>query len=172
MTHRGERAAHTVLLASAWFAATLIAGVVTWTAVARLGHEATASTQPMLSQSDVRRELSQSLSSTAPATTAAPPGNRPQTSPTGPSRYPTSAPQNAERHARSWTVSGGQVSASCRGNAIRIDYASPADGWGMRIIDSGPTRVSVQFSRGDGEVKVEATCNRGIPMQSSAENDD
>jgi hypothetical protein len=172
MTHRGGRAAHTVLLASAWIAATLIAGVVTWTAVARLGHQAMASTEPMLSQSDVRRELSQSLSSTAPATTAAPSGNGPQTSATRPSRQPTSAPQNVPRHARSWNVSGGQVGASCRGSAIRIDYASPADGWGMRILDSGPTRVSVQFSRGDSEVKVEATCHGGIPLQSSAENDD
>jgi hypothetical protein len=169
MTQRGGRAAHTVLLAFAWIAATLIAGVVTWTAVARLGHEATASTQPMLSQTDVRRELSQSLPSTAPATSAAPPGNEPQTTPP---RRPTSAPQNVTRHARSWKVSGGQVGASCRGSAIRIDYASPADGWGMRIIDSGPARVSVQFSRGDSEVKVEAMCNDGIPLQSNAETDD
>jgi hypothetical protein len=171
MVQRGRRGVHTVLLASAWIAATLIAGVVTWTAVARLGHEATASTQPMLSQSDVRRELSQSLSSTAPPT-AAPPGNGPQTSPTGPSRHPTPARQNVTRHARSWKVSGGQVGASCRGSAIRIDYASPADGWGMRIIDSGPNQVSIQFSRGDSEVKVEAMCNGGIPLQSNAENDD
>ena len=172
MTHRGERAAHTVLLASAWIAATLIAGVVTWTAVDRLGHEAMASSQPMLSQSDVRRELSQSLFSTAPATTAAPPGNGSRTAPTGPSRHPTSAPRNVPRHARSWKVSGGQVGASCRGSAIRIDYASPVDGWGMRIINSGPTQISVQFSRGDSEIKVEAMCNGGIPLQSNAENDD
>jgi hypothetical protein len=175
MGQRGGRAAHTVLLASAWIAATLIAGVVTWTAVSRLGHEATASTQPMLSQSEVRRELSQSRSSTSPTaapTTAVPPGSGPQTAPTGPSGGPTSSSQSLSRHARSWNVSGGQVGASCRGSAIRIDYASPADGWGMRIIDSGPTQVSVQFSRGDSDIKVEATCNGGIPLQTSAEKDD
>jgi hypothetical protein len=171
MGQRGERAAHTVLLVSAWIAATLIAGVVTWTAVARLGHEAMASTQPMLSQSEVRRELSQSLSSTAPAT-AGQSSSAPRTSQVPPPRHPTSVPQNIPRRARSWNVSGGQVGASCRGSAIRIDYASPADGWGMRIIDSGPTQVSVQFSRGDSDVKVQATCNGGIPLQSSAENDD
>jgi hypothetical protein len=170
MGQRGGRAAHMVLLASAWIAATLIAGVVTWTAVGRLGHEATASTQPVLSQSEVRRELTQG-SSNAPATSA-PPGSGPQTSPAGPSRRTTSPPQSVPRHARSWSVSGGQVGASCRGSAIGIDYASPADGWGMRIIDSGPARVSVQFSRGDSDVKVEATCNGGIPLQSSAEKDD
>jgi hypothetical protein len=172
----GGRAAHTVLLASAWIAATLIAGVVTWTAVSRLGHEATASTQPLLSQSEVRRELSQSRSSTSPPagapTTAATSGSGPQTAATGPPGGPTSSSHSVSRHARSWNVSGGQLGASCRGSAIRIDYASPADGWGMRIIDSGPSQVSVEFSRGDSDIKVEATCSGGIPLQTSAEKDD
>jgi hypothetical protein len=171
MGRRGKRTAHTVLLASAWTTATLIAGIVTWTAVARLGHEATASTQPMLSQSQVRRELSQSLSSTTPPPDG-PPGNSPRTSPSGPSRQPTSPSQHIPRHSRSWNVSGGQVGASCRGSAIRIDYASPADGWGMGIIDSGPSQVLVEFSRGASDVKVEATCTGGVPLQSSAERDD
>jgi hypothetical protein len=42
----------------------------------------------------------------------------------------------------------------------------------MRITDSGPTQVSVEFTRGDSDVKVVATCNGGVPLQSSAENDD
>jgi hypothetical protein len=171
MGQRGERAARRVILALAWIAATVIAGVVTWTAVARLGHEASASTQPMLSQSDVQRELSQSLSSTT-SPPDGPPSNAPTTSPTGPTRHSTSPPQHVPRHSRSWNVPGGQVGASCRGSAIGIDYASPADGWGMRITDSGPTQVSVEFTRGDSDVKVVAMCNGGVPLQSSAENDD
>jgi hypothetical protein len=42
----------------------------------------------------------------------------------------------------------------------------------MRINDSGPTRVSVEFSRGDNDVNVEATCSGGIPLLSSSESGD
>lgn len=171
MVQRGERAAHRILLVSLWVAATVIAGVVTWTAVARLGHEAMASTQPMLSQAEVRRELGRSHDPTAP-TPGAPSSSAPTNPRSAPPRRSTSPPQLVPRRSRSWTVAGGHVIASCRGNAIRIDYASPVDGWGMQIDNSGPTDVSVEFSRGDSDVTVAATCAGGIPSLSSTANDD
>jgi hypothetical protein len=167
MGERTDRAAHRFLLVSVWISATMIAGVVTWTAMANLGQDAAANNQTTLSQSDVRRELSALPSSTPPGR---PPSTGPTTTVSTTPQHPTSPPSHQQpRHSRSWTVPEGHLGASCRGAVIRVDYATPADGWGMRMNDSRPDKVTVEFSRGDSDFTLEASCHGGVPVLKSGD---
>src|SRR4051794_17121156 len=81
-----DRLVRRLLLVTAWMAATLIAGAVAWSPVARLGQDNPAATTP-LSQSDVRRDLAQ-----PPTTPASTTGTRQgSTSTSGPPSQSTTA---------------------------------------------------------------------------------
>jgi len=161
MGERADRAAHRFLLVSLWISATVVAGVITWIAVTRLGQEATVSGQTTLTQSEVRRELNR-ITSSPPATAGGP--TRPAPSaPTTTDRDPP-AQHQTPRHFRSFTVAGGHVGTSCRGTAIHNEGATPVDGWGMQVKESGPVKVVVEFSRGGSDSKVEVTCSGGVPV--------
>jgi len=69
-------------------------------------------------------------------------------------------------------VVGGQLAASCRGSAIQLTYATPANGWEMRLNDSGPEKVNVEFFEGDTDTKVEASCLGGRPVKKSESDAD
>jgi uncharacterized membrane protein YgcG len=157
MGRRGDRWARRLLLVTVWTVATVIAGVVTWSAVARLGHEGSASAQAPLSPSQVRRDLAAEPSvpkrPTTPRVTA--PRSHQGQADTGTSQQ--------ARRFRSWPVTGGVVSTSCRGSTIRLEAATPNDGWGMQPTDLGPDRVRVEFSNGSADTKVEVVCVRGVP---------
>ncbi len=62
-----------LLLVTGWAAAALIAGVVAWSAVARLGYEGGTADQTLLTQSEIRRELAQQPSTAGATGTAAGP---------------------------------------------------------------------------------------------------
>jgi hypothetical protein len=42
-------------------------------------------------------------------------------------------------------------------------YATPQDGWTMRVVGVGPVEVSVTFSRRDADSPFQARCRDGVP---------
>jgi len=72
--------------------------------------------------------------------------------------------------SQSWSGNAGRVTATCTGDAISLDAATPNVGYFLRVHDRGPERLRVDFeskdndSDGDeGEVIVVATCVDGRP---------
>jgi hypothetical protein len=79
---------------------------------------------------------------------------------------PAPAPAPAGAVSRVASVTGGTLAVTCRGDAIELGYATPADGWSVRVDDTGPRRVRVRFEpAGEGEdQRLEATCSGGSPQ--------
>ncbi|MFY9913789.1 MAG: hypothetical protein WAK18_03910 [Nocardioidaceae bacterium] len=50
-----------------------------------------------------------------------------------------------------------------------MDYATPRDGWDMKVEESGPDSVSVSFSRDDHESQLSAECEEGRPAGETEE---
>jgi hypothetical protein len=117
----------------------------------------------MLNQSQVSAALAESTSTPGP--TSVPTTDGPQivsTSPT-PTTDPTSSPSTATT-ARTWPVTGGTVAATCADGRIRLQYATPQDGWTVEIGSSGPERIEVELHRSDQETRVTAVCSDEVPV--------
>lgn len=89
------------------------------------------------------------------------------TEPRHPPRTPSptaSAPSGqANARSRTWSGSSGTVTTACRGEAIVLRAASPADGWRVRASEGGGSQVEVQFVSGGREVQVHSECSNGVP---------
>lgn len=69
--------------------------------------------------------------------------------------------------SRTWSGTGGRVTAICAGEAISLGSAFPDVGYTVKPYESGPERLRVDFESKDaddyGEVKVFASCVDGRP---------
>jgi hypothetical protein len=130
---------------TAWVVFALAATAVAWAAVGVVRGAATPPAVP------------------APAAgTAATPA---QSTPPPPDSSPTSSsPGDAATAGAPRTVrsTGGTVAVSCRGDALRLLYATPEAGWQVVIDDQDEDRVDVEFHRGEAEAKVSARCRDGV----------
>ena len=174
MGQRSDVVVRRLLLFTGWAAAALIAGVVAWSAVARLGHEGGTADPTLLTQSEVLRELAQQPGTPeSPATVGTPPPSQtPSQSRSTPQPSANGTPKASSKHvqppvptreSRSWPLEGGEVGASCRGHLIELVYASPHDGWTMQVVQSGSSRVEVRFFRGASTSTLVAVCVGGYP---------
>jgi hypothetical protein len=180
------------MVVASWALATVITGLVVWSAVAVLDD---GTRTDVLSGAQVSGLL-QSTSAT-PATTGAatsvtipPAPTEPETSSSGASgttsttdstapvrttrtastttKVPTANPTQV---ARTWNVRGGVVSVACTNKTISLLSASPADGWRVTIDSAGPDLVKLEFTSGEKETKVGGSCLAGVPQQSTTEHD-
>ncbi len=69
------------------------------------------------------------------------------------------------------TVTGGQVTVRCIGAAISLRGATPEGGWSVAAEQRGSVEVRVEFRSGEGESKVRAVCEGGVP-QITVESDE
>ena len=171
-----------VLVALSWVLAVAVTGAVAERAVAVL--DASSTRAGVLSQAEVADALATAragASGTAPPTPTptlsapAGPTGGPSTAPattsppvapsTSPAAQPTTAPPTPEV-ARTWTVTGGTVAASCRGTVIGLLYATPQDGWTVRVRSAGPDQIKVELTMAEQETTVTAACVGGVPQQS------
>jgi hypothetical protein len=72
--------------------------------------------------------------------------------------------------SQSWHLRGGDVLARCTGSAIQLVYATPADGWTVRVEEAGPSAVHVHFRSADGEDELAAVCSSGRPVRTSEDD--
>lgn len=157
----------------AWVLAVVVTGLVADRAVAVLD---TQTSRPgVMSAAEVERALSAARAAAPSPTAGAPSPPAPTTSPTarpspavsGPVSRPTTGPLPSSPPAtiaRTWSVTGGTVAASCTGGAISLLYATPADGWTVEVGAAGPERVEVELRQPGLETKVVALCSGGVPQ--------
>jgi len=69
--------------------------------------------------------------------------------------------------ARTWPITGGQVGVSCTGARIELLFATPQDGWTVKVSQSGPESVEVAFRRGGSQSDLHAVCVNGTPTRES-----
>lgn len=72
-----------------------------------------------------------------------------------------SPPKGEQKVERTWVGSGGRVTASCRGEQVALESASPSNGWRVEVDERGPDRVEVTFEQQDSEeseVRVRVRC--------------
>lgn len=178
------------MVVASWLLATALTGLVVWRAVAVLDSGTRTSVLSgaqvsglLASQTPTAGGTSSSstppitippaTTASVPTTSAAPATSAPTVVPptkTVSSSTPPPSP-TASPVARTWTVTGGVVAASCTGSAISLLYATPSDGWRVKIEKRGPDSISVEFDNGDHESKVRGSCVAGVPQQSSGEHD-
>ena len=156
--------ARRAVIALAWVIATVLAAAVAWWAVSVVGRGPSASETSVLSQADVAADLA---AERAAATASSTPTPTPTSTPTA---TPDLTPPAGAAIARTWDVTGGQVSASCRGAEISLLGATPLDGWSMEVKHDGPQEVEVEFRRGEAETGLNARCVDGTPQMSLEED--
>jgi hypothetical protein len=173
--------------------AAVMAGTVTSWAVTVIGSEGGSSRDHVLTQAEVLAALAGQTAAptaapSAPAPTPTPtpapepsaetPAVTPSSTPhpSSPPVHPTSAPPppTPAAVARTWDVDGGQVGASCSGAVFTLLYATPRDGWTMRIDATGTDGAEIEFHReGSAGSTVNASCVTGVPtMDSTGHSDD
>jgi hypothetical protein len=189
-----------VVIALSWLGAVLLTGTVAWRAVAVLDNGTPRT--GLLSAEQVSAAVASARASAAsPTTTSTPtsyptptetPTATPSTTPTAtptssPTSHPTStatsgpsptrttsAPPPPTEVARTWNVTGGIVSASCRDSQIRLLLATPSDGWTVESGSTGPLKIEVSLHRESQETHVVATCQSGVPtadVSTGSDND-
>jgi hypothetical protein len=81
---------------------------------------------------------------------------------------PASSAGLAGPQDKSVRVPGGQVSVRCQGTTTLLRGAQPDDGWRVEVDSSGPGRVLLRFTFGDGNalraIRVDGVCMRGVPV--------
>lgn len=178
-----------MLAASAWLLGVAVTGVIASRAVAVL--ETDTSRAGVLSGGEVDRALvaaraAATAASPAPtpipggtetaaapitaATPAPAPSTPPATSaPPQPAASTPATPHPPAAVARTWTVAGGTVAASCTGATISLLYATPLDGWTVEVGATGPDHLEVELRQSGMETKVTAVCVSGVPQQSASQ---
>ncbi|WP_263729454.1 hypothetical protein [Cellulomonas sp. SG140] len=168
------------LAASGWLLGVAVTGVIASRAVAVLDTETSRS--GVLSRTEVDRALvaaraAASAAATRPAPTGTPTASPPVATPaaapeaTPPTERPlppppaSAPPRTPVAVARTWTVPGGTVAASCTGAAISLLYATPLDGWTVEVGAAGPDHLEVELRQSGAETKVTAVCGGGVPQQ-------
>jgi len=159
----------------AWVLAVVATGLVAGRAVAVL--DTNTSRPGVMSLAEVDRAL---VAARAAVPTPSPTASAATTTP-APSASPTASPSVTDRPtpepttaitpnvpaavARTWSVTGGTVAASCTGSTISLLFATPADGWTVEVGGAGPERIEVELKRPGSERKVVALCAGGVPQQ-------
>lgn len=145
MTRAGSALLRDLAMVLVWTALAVLAGAVAWSAVSRLGQTSGAASGRPLGQGEVLQALQR-----AGAPASAPPPRTP-------------APRRAAGSpTRSWRTTGGTVAASCRGTAVELVYAAPADGWAYRL-ETGRRVLAVDFTRPGARARLAVQCTGGEP---------
>jgi hypothetical protein len=173
---RRSRTARPLLVLS-WLVATVLAGVIAWSAVTVVAGARGEDRAGVVSASDVAVQLAEARATRSPPATEGTPSatdGTPAAAPpaTAAATEPADAPTDAgpavpgpagQEVARTWDVTGGQVSAACAGATIRLLYATPADGWTVEVEATGPQEVEVRLTRDASRTRVRAECLAGTP---------
>ena len=157
--------------AAIWGIIVAVSATGVWVAISRAGNHVTSQTAPTLPGTHTITPAAQPTPRATPSATPRPipqatplPTPRPSSRPT-PSDPRTDNPGPVATRA-SWSGSAGRVTATCRGQQIRLDAAVPANGFSVEIGNRGPETLEIEFhqTRGENESKVRGVCRAGGPV--------
>jgi len=96
-----------------------------------------------------------------PAPSPAPP---PPAPPPPAPRPPAPPPPPSGPVTKTFSTGGGTLTVECQGSTISLVSASPASGYTLTVRSSGPTSVSLDFSKQTQAWSVHVTCQNGQPV--------
>jgi len=150
---------------TAWLLSTAVATAIAWWAVTAAGARG-EEPGAVLSERQVAAALAAERDALAAAATTSPgvtPSAEPEPTPR-PTPEPGPTAEPATPVVRTWSFEGGVVSASCSGDVVSLEYATPASGWRVDAKERGPgPRVLVELERDGVERYVQAVCVAGTP---------
>ena len=179
-------------LAAAWVAATLLATLLVFAAVSFvtgdlrngpqvIGTVAVATLRSTLPAggASTTSTLSTGLTPSTEVTVATPPSTDspadtapPVTQATnGTPPPPTTVPSSSADAAVVSSV-GGSAGLSCSGDAISLDWFTPASGFSPEVEHAGPSEVELKFESKDWKSKIHADCNNGAVVHDVDEDDE
>ncbi len=181
-------------MAGLWLVVVVACASLTWLVIERAGRNVgvTQVALPAVQTSAANEGLPPRASGPSPTPSPARPRSEPEPGPAtptlqpgiGPFTEPPSTPsgegtpsvpaQAAER--ATFTTTGGTVTVVCTGSAIRLDSATPRDGYRLHEEgDSGELEVSFTSGYGSGEaggqgsedesVELRLVCQDGVPVE-------
>jgi hypothetical protein len=109
------------------------------------------------------------LSAVAAASTAATPSSRPSPAPppdAPPPATPTAGPAQrpAATATRTFSTAAGTLGVQCTGTALRLLYATPAEGFALDEREVSGTDAEVRFEDEGTKVRVRVSCATGAPQ--------
>jgi hypothetical protein len=78
----------------------------------------------------------------------------------------TVAPTTAQTGSAAYSLALGSVGVRCVGNAVSLDFATPASGATIRVSNAGPEEIELRFTRGETVNEFHAVCRSGVPSPS------
>ncbi|MEV0719664.1 septum formation initiator [Asanoa sp. NPDC050611] len=140
-----------------WLAVVLVATLAGIGAVRLVGDSLTGTPGGVRSQADVARDL---------AAASSRPTTRPTTAAPTATGTPTASPHQ-DGQMRTFSISGGLVTARCTGDQASIVTWRPADGYTLRDSDVGPDdEAEVKFeSTGGDHSEIKIRCQGGQPVR-------
>ena len=163
-----------VVWAVVWAVVVALATASVWSAISRAGAHVTNLAAPKMPSGYTVSATPSPTSPPTPEPSARPtprPTSRPTVRPTSrptphatPSRTATTKPAPAAVQ-RSWSGQAGRVTATCRGQQIKLNAAVPADGFTVEVGDRGPETLEVEFhqAQDDQEFQVKGVCRSDGP---------
>jgi hypothetical protein len=110
------------------------------------------------------------LSAVAAASAAAVPSTtppsavQPSAAPTTAGPAPTTRPSAAAAAPRTFTTPAGTLGVQCAGPALRLLYATPAQGWALDERSVTGAEAEVRFEGSGTRVRVRISCATGAPQ--------
>lgn len=150
-----------------WTAVVVLVSFATWRVIDGAGNELGESSADVLPGAQTSTPSTPQPTPT-PTASRTPTPTRPGTSPpSGVSPTPTASAQPAV-HVRTWRGRAGSVTVACTGDSLRLEGATPSDGYRVDENESdGGREIEVKFKRVSGaedEVEIHATCRAGTPV--------
>jgi hypothetical protein len=71
-----------------------------------------------------------------------------------------------------WHGPAGLLSVRCDGRRVRLESATPADGYGVEVDNNGTPELEAKFESATRELRVNVTCVDGQPVWSLSSHDD
>jgi hypothetical protein len=96
-----------------------------------------------------------------PSSPAAPLSQAPTVAP--PTARPSTAPAAPAPATRTFTTAAGTVGVQCTGTALRLVYATPAQGWTLDERSVGGSEAEVRFRGAGSRLRVRLSCASGAP---------
>jgi len=165
-----------LVLPAVWVLGTLVSTGVAYAAVQMVSGSVVESQREPLTSTSAGAAPSSAVttpevSPSAPSTPRISPSPAAPPPPTGtPTRPPSSSPPQPASNTRTFTLIGGTTQLTCNGNAVSLDWATPASGfWVETSTENGGGTVEVRFRSDTHESRLDAWCAGGVIQFSERE---
>ena len=156
-----------IMTVLAWVVVVCVAAGVTWAVIDGVGGD-------LGTADEGSSTVLAAPSATGSASKSSKPSSSPSKSPSGsPSQSTGASPSQTSNQSSTgagkpevWHGTPGLLSVRCDGRLVRLESATPANGYGVEVEHNGTTELEAKFESSTREVRVDVTCVGGQPVWS------